>query len=216
MSFEGWVVFVGIWTAASLPMGPNALNCVAVSASEGFAKSLWAVFGILIAALLHIAATLFGIAALLLANAELFQAFKFLGAAYLVWMGISLWRKKAVAVDSTMPARQKNIEIVRRSILISLTNPKAIIAYMAVFSQFIDHQSPLIGQMTVLVPTALTITASTYLGYCVIGRALRGMLTTTRRFRLFDRCIGFFYIAAGTALAVTDIRPSPAQQIPGR
>ncbi len=212
MSFEGWLVFVGIWIATTLPIGPNALNCMAVSATDSFTKSVWAVAGILIAALFHIAATIFGIAAILLANAELFQILKFLGAAYLIWMGITLWRKNSLASDPNLPKDQATFQIVRRSILISLTNPKAVISYMAVFSQFIDHQAPLTGQMVVLVPTALTITGSIYLGYCGIGKTLRVFLSTARRFQLFNRCIGSFYIAAGTALAFSDIRPSMAQQ----
>ena len=93
MAFDQWLIFVAIWTLAGLPLGPNALNCIAVSARIGFTRSLWSVAGILGAALCHKTAVIFGAATILLANAELFYVLKFCGAAYLIWMGISLRRE---------------------------------------------------------------------------------------------------------------------------
>ena len=158
MTVDQWLLFVGVWTLAGLPLGPSALNCIAVSASGGFARSLWAVLGILIAAICHKAATILGVAALLLANAELFYWLKLCGAAYLVWMGISLWRRRdgpAFAAGRDMASRAA---IVRRAFLISMSNPKAILAYLAVFSQFLTPTDPLADRLVVLVPTALIVT----------------------------------------------------------
>ena len=89
MSFDQWLLFLALWIAASLPLGPNAFNCIAPSAQAGFQRSLWAFAGILIASVGHMTATLLGMAALLAANALLFQAVKLAGAAYLIWMGLS-------------------------------------------------------------------------------------------------------------------------------
>lgn len=211
MSVETWLVFVGVWIVAGLPLGPNALNCISVSATSGFFRSLFAIVGILIAALMYMAATVFGLAAILLANAELFQILKFLGAAYLIWMGISLWRKQGSLTVFSRHDEVSGFRIVRQSILISLTNPKAVISYMAVFSQFIDHQVPLAGQMIVLVPTALIVTAMIYVMYCLIGVPLTRILSTARRFKIFNRAIGSFYICAGVGIALADIRPTSLQ-----
>ena len=76
MSFELWLVFVGVWFAAGLPLGPNALNCIAVSAAQGFARALWAVVGILIAAAFYMATVIAGLGAALIANEALFSALK--------------------------------------------------------------------------------------------------------------------------------------------
>jgi len=208
MSLDAWLIFVGIWTLAGIPLGPNALNCISVSVTAGFSRSLWTIVGISLAALCHMAATVFGIAAILLANAELFQFMKYLGAAYLVWMGISLWRKKITHVEGVKFVPSSAGKIVRQSFLISMTNPKAVIAYLAVFSQFVDQSLPLAGQMLVLVPTATVVTALIYLAYCTMGITLTRFLSTIRRQTLFNRFVGSFYIAAGTGLAFADVKPT--------
>ncbi|MCF8468268.1 MAG: LysE family translocator [Sneathiella sp.] len=208
MSVEAWLVFVGIWTLAGMPLGPNALNCISVSATAGFTRSLWTIVGICLAALCHMTATVLGIAAILLANAELFQIMKYLGAAYLIWMGIFLWHKKSNQMGAATSAPRSAVKIVRQSFLISMTNPKAVISYLAVFSQFVDQSRALTEQMFILVPTATIITASIYAAYCAIGMTLTRFLSTIRRRNFFNRFVGSFYIAAGAGLALVDIKPS--------
>ncbi len=215
MAVDAWLIFVGVWIAASVPLGPNALYCISTSAAVGFSRSLWSVAGRLVAAFCHMMATLLGIATLLLANAELFQLLKYFGAAYLVWMGITLWRKRTMARPDLAKEKGSALKITRQAFLISMTNPKSIIAYLAVFSQFVHHDETLIPQMIVLIPTALGITTITYSVYCGLGRALTRLLSTARRLLAFDRLIGSIYIAAGAGLALADIKPAvSAPQVP--
>ena len=158
MTFDHWLLFLVLWTAASLPLGPNALNCIALSAQTGFRRSLWAIVGILIASAGHMTATLLGVTALLAANALLFQAVKFAGAAYLIWMGLSLWRRGGrLDVDMRVGAETPGA-IVRRAVLISLSNPKAVFAYLAVFAQFVEPGCDLASRLAVLVPTSIAAT----------------------------------------------------------
>jgi len=84
-------------------------------------------------------ATLLGMTALLAANALLFQSVKLAGAAYLIWMGLSLWRRGGrIEFDDSDRSAATPFAIVRRAVLISLSNPKAVFAYLAVFSQFVE------------------------------------------------------------------------------
>lgn len=205
MSLEQWWIFVAVWIAASVPLGPNALNCIASSASAGFRRSLWAVPGILLAALCHMTVTVLGVAAVLLANALLFQVLKLCGAAYLVWMGISLWRKKDGLAEPERPASRSRLRIIRRAFLVSMSNPKAVLAYLAVFSQFIPSEGPLTDSLIVLVPTALVIAIVVYVGYCAIGQGLGRLLGSVRRRLAFNRAVGGFYIIAGAGLAASDL-----------
>ncbi|MDD9929921.1 MAG: LysE family translocator, partial [Rhodospirillaceae bacterium] len=167
MSFDQWLLFVALWTAASLPLGPNAFNCIALSAQAGFRRSLWAIAGILIASVGHMTATLLGVAALLAANALLFQAIKLAGAAYLIWMGLSLWRRGGrIEFDDSDRSAATPFAIVRRAVLISLSNPKAVFAYLAVFSQFVEPGGDIAARLLVLVPTSIAVTVLVYGGYC--------------------------------------------------
>ena len=211
MGWEQWLIFVAVWTLAGLPLGPNALNCIALSASMGFLRSLWAVLGILIAALCHKAAVVLGFAAILLASAELFFVLKLCGAAYLVWMGISLWTRGGALPLAQGPKGASRGRVVRQAFLISMSNPKAILSYFAVFSQFITPADPLAGQLLVLVPTGLAVTAAIYIGYCALGTGVGRLLSSLRRRLIFNRAVGSFYICAGAALAAAD-SPSGARR----
>jgi homoserine/homoserine lactone efflux protein len=200
MTWEQWLIFVSIWALAGIPLGPNALNCIALSAGAGFKRSLWSVAGILVAALCHKTAVILGAAAILLANAELFSLLKLCGAAYLIWMGISLWRKGGQLPATATPKATSRVQIVRQAFVVSMSNPKAILSYLAVFSQFLTPGEPLAPQLIVLVPTALSITAAIYVSYCALGTGIGRFLGTLRRRLIFNRSVGSFYICAGAAL----------------
>jgi threonine/homoserine/homoserine lactone efflux protein len=204
VSLEHWLLFLAVWVAASLPLGPNALNCIALSAGTGFRRSLWALCGILLASVCHMTATLFGVATVLATNATLFQTVKIVGAAYLIWMGISLWRRGGrieFARSTDSPAR---IAIVRRAFLVSMSNPKAVFAYLAVFSQFVEPGSDLSARLAVLVPTSFAVTILVYGGYCALGLGIARALGTAPRWRLFNRAVGALYMAIGGGLAFSD------------
>jgi threonine/homoserine/homoserine lactone efflux protein len=203
MSFEQWLIFVAIWTAAGLPLGPSALNCIASAAAGGFRHARWAILGILLAAFCHMTATVLGVAMILLANAALFQGLKLVGAAYLIWMGLSMWRRKDTAIAFEGPVPSSPARLLRRAFLIAMSNPKAVFAYMAVFSQFVKPDAALAGQLVVLVPSAQVITALVYSGYAALGVGIGRWLATPIRRRAFNRGLGGAYILGGLGLAAS-------------
>ena len=212
MTVHQWLIFVAIWTAASLPLGPNALNLISSAATDGFRRSLWGIVGIVLAAICHMTATILGAATILLANATVFQGLKLAGAAYLIWMGISLWRRKDAAIRTVQRDPAPPVRLVRRAFLISMTNPKAVLSYLAVFSQFLRPGVPLAEQLTVLVPTALAIVAIVYFGYAVTGLGLSRLLGSVRRRSLFNKGVGSFYMLAGLGLATVEPSAAPAHK----
>lgn len=204
MTFDSWLFFVAIWFAAGIPLGPNAANCIAVSASQGFGRALLAVAGVLAAGVVFIIAVILGLGAVLAANALLFSAIKLAGAAYLIWMGVKLVRNPATQIDTgATPARGRQVLI--RAMLISFSNPKALLAYGAVFSQFVSPEGAFASQLAVIVPTALGINAMIYVGYALLGRGAQRFLGTAARMAWFNRGIGGFYVLAGVALASNEI-----------
>ena len=205
MDIESWLVFVLIWFLASIPLGPNALNCISTSAQEGFYKSLCCVLGITIAALIYVAIVITGFATVLLVNKELFTIVKYLGASYLIWMGVSMWRNAGAEIQLEKTQETTRLSIIQRSLVISMTNPKAIFAYGAVFSQFIDPATYSISQLLIIVPTALFITAIVYLGYCFLGLGITQLLKTIRRRLFFNRSIGSAYILGGVGLLAIEM-----------
>lgn len=202
MTFPEWIIFVGIWFAAGLPLGPNAANCIAVSAGQGFRRSLWAVGGVLASGAIMMAVVILGLGAVLLANQLLFTVLKIAGAAYLVWMGITLIRRGGGGFDMDAADPEPAVWVLRRAMMISFSNPKALIAYGAVFSQFIDGN---LAALWVIVPTALMINAIIYLGYAGLGLGVAKFLGSAVRRRWFNRGIGSFYVVAGAGLLAQEM-----------
>jgi homoserine/homoserine lactone efflux protein len=205
MSFEEWLIFMTIWTFASIPLGPNALNCISASAAYGFRKGLWSVVGVILAAIIFMTLALTGIAAFLTANTVFFEAVRWAGVAYLAWMGISMLRSKGQFTVEKSRARWSKWQAVKRATLISLSNPKAVFVWLAVFTQFIDASSPMMPQVLVLGPSALLITATVYIGYCAIGKGAHRIFSGAGKL-WFDRLAGSAYLAFAVSLASADFR----------
>lgn len=205
MSFSEWAVFMGIWIVASIPLGPNALNCISVSAAYGFKKALWSVIGVTIAASLHMTLAVTGLAAFASAHPVVFETIRWLGVAYLAWMGLSLFRSAGtIRVEKAQQSTSAQ-KLVAKAILISASNPKAIFAWLAVFSQFVDPARPLTGQLAILAPSALSITVIVYAGYAALGLAVNRIFAGNRK-RWFDRFAGSTYLAFALGLATSDLR----------
>lgn len=172
MSLEGWSIFALFWVLFVTTPGPNAVNCIGNGMTHGFRKSLWGVAGILTQATLFLFLSAAGVTALIAASPTAFFWAKLVGAAFLVWIGLRGWLNAAKPVAATQtPARS----IYGRAFLIATINAKSVAGYLAAFSQFVQPDVPIWDQMTVIVPTALTITAMSYTGYTAIGAGLGRM-----------------------------------------
>lgn len=166
MTLDGWIIFASFWVLFVTTPGPNAVNCIGNGMSHGFRKSLWGVAAILTQAILFLLLSAAGITALIAASGAAFQMLKFIGAGFLVWIGIRGWRN----AHKTVETRQTSASgIYGRAFLIATVNAKSIAGYLAAFSQFIDPAIPVWDQMGVIVPTALTITALSYTGFTALG-----------------------------------------------
>ncbi len=200
MTLEAWLVFVFIWTATTLPVGPNVINCVAISQSQGLGRSLWTIPGIGCAALIHIAIGLTGLAALLTTHVVLFNIVKGVGAAYMLYMAYNMWRDQGADLTKSDFSPVPRLQALRQSFMISITNPKAIFVNIAIFSQFIDADRTLWQQLSVLIPTALIIDAIIYAGYCALGAQLGRYLRSVKRQKVFNRTTGVIYSLIGLGL----------------
>ena len=205
MTFESWLLFVGVWFVAGLPLGPNAANCMAVAAAQGLGRAMWAVAGVLLAGCLYMAAVILGLGAVLAVNEVLFTVLKIVGAAYLIWIGVGMVRARAVGVNSSPSPAIGRRATTRNAVLISLSNPKAMISYGAVFSQFISADESLAVQLMIIVPTALAVTGIVYAGYGLLGVGVRSLLGSARRMLWFNRGVGGSYIFAGSALVASEL-----------
>ena len=99
MSFEAWTIFALFWVVFVTTPGPNAFNCVLVTARYGVRAIAWPIIGLLLASVLFQTLVFLGIVTLLSAAAGLFTLVKLMGCAYLAWLGVRLWRACPPARD---------------------------------------------------------------------------------------------------------------------
>lgn len=169
MSFEAWIIFALFWVVFVTTPGPNAVNCISNGIALGFQRSLPGVAAILTQATLFLLLSAFGVTALIAASETAFFAAKLMGAAFLIYLGLRGW-----VAAKTPPAVEERPAsgIYFRALAIAVINPKSVAGYLAAFSQFVQPGVPIWEQMAVIMPTALTLTALSYLGFTALGAGL--------------------------------------------
>ena len=200
MSFDGWIIFASFWALFVTTPGPNAVNCISVAMAYGLRMSLICVAAILTQASLFLAVSAFGITALIAASPAAFIGLKWVGAGFLIYLGIRGWGMAAQPAAAEVPDPQR---LYLRAFMIATINPKSVAGYLAAFSQFIQPDLPVMSQMWVIVPTALALTSLSYVGYCALGAglgrtALNAVLNTTLR-----RIMAVFFIIYGILLGTS-------------
>lgn len=206
MELDTWLTFVAVWTIAGLPLGPNAVHTINVTIRHGYPKCLAAPIGMAVACVLHAGLTAFGLGALLLLFPGALLALKLFGACYLAWLGVQLWRRTASHVVTVSKDSTSFLRLIASACTVSLVNPKALLAYLAIFSPFVSADVALAPQLSILIPTAAVLVFLNYLGYSSLAWPLRRWMTSPSKRRLFDRLSGSMFIGFAAALAYSATR----------
>ncbi len=168
MTWEGWIIFATFWAVFVTTPGPNAVNCITNGMTIGFRRGLWAVLAILMQASLFLSLSALGVTALILSAPEAFQMLKLLGAGFLIYLGIRGW----ITARRMATAQAPQGSVFWRAFAIATINPKSVAGYLAAFSQFVQPDIPIDQQMWVIFPTALSLTAISYMTYTALGAGL--------------------------------------------
>ena len=151
MAAQTWLLYLVAAVGLSLTPGPNSLLVLSHGALHGHRKTLFTVSGGALGFLALIALSMLGIGALLKASAGALTILKLFGGAYLVWLGIQLWRAPAIHLKSDASrGRARGAELFRQGLLTAVSNPKALLFYGAFLPQFIDPRRDLLTQFVVM------------------------------------------------------------------
>ena len=190
--------FVGATAILMLIRGPNVALIVANSLAFGARAGLLTVVGTSAAMAVQVAVAALGVTALLGALAQAFEILRWLGVAYLVWLGVRAWRAPADGLGRTRAVSPG--KIFGRGFLVSLTNPKTLAFYAAFLPQFLDPSAPLGRQMAILsmafVSTALVIDG----GWALLAGRARPLIARFGRLR--NRLTGMVLVGAAVGLAL--------------
>jgi threonine/homoserine/homoserine lactone efflux protein len=202
LSFEAWALFCLTETLLCLNPGPAVLVVVSLALTRGKADGLAASAGVLVANALYFAVSATGLAALLELSSGSFAAVRWLGAAYLVWLGARLlWRSLRGAPRAEAPAGPAAPgRAFWQGFVAQGANPTLLVYFTAILPQFVNAQAPLAPQIAILAASSLVIEFAVLCGYTALSqRASR--VRAPRLRHLFERCAGGLLIAAGAGLA---------------
>lgn len=182
--------------------GPNALLALSHGVKHGVKNTLATICGSLLAFIILMVASLAGLAAIMASSVWLFETVRWLGAAYLIYLGIKMWRSSSQKLDvkSIETDGKTKAELFKKGFLVAISNPKIIIFFASFFPQFIDPNYPPIQQMVILGITFVCFELSWQLFYAGGGNKISGWLNTPKRQRMVDQVSGSLFIGAGTLL----------------
>lgn len=200
MALHIWWLYVTAVFLISATPGPNMLHVMVQSIQHGPRRALFSMAGLMSAVLLCLLASAAGLGALLKAAPMLYDLLRYVGVAYLVWLGIKAWRAPVGAAAADPHTRRSAKALYATGLATGLSNPKLIIFAAALFPQFIDTSGPFWSQLGILVASFVVIETFWYAVYALGGRSLAAWLAPANRQRLFNRATGVMFIGFGGAL----------------
>ena len=197
-------LFISVTLLLVFMPGPNTLYIIARSIQQGRRAGIVSSLGVQVGSLLHIAAAALGLSALLLSSALAFNAVKYAGAAYLIYLGIKTLLAKEKAVPTQAVRRARLSRMFFQGVVVNLLNPKTALFFFAFLPQFIDPARGRVAVQTILLGSILvllgTLSDTIYaLAAGGVGSWLRGNLKFLRAQRYFA---GSVYIGLGAATAL--------------
>lgn len=202
MTLQIWLAYLAAVFVISGTPGPNMLLAMTHGIHHGLGKTFGStMLGLLAGLAVILSISLGGLGAVLLASSHAFEAIKYLGAAYLIYLGIKTWRAADGALETSgRPDADDAWARFRIGILVALSNPKAILFGVAFFPQFLDPGKPMAGQASLLLLSFVLIETGWMCVYAGGGARLAVWLRQGGRMRWFNRASGSAFVGAGLLL----------------
>jgi len=204
MPLDNWLAFTAAAAVVLMIPGPTILLVVSYALGVGRRAGLAVVAGVALGDFTAMTLSLAGLGALLAASADLFTLLKWVGAAYLVYLGIKLWRAPVAplpAEETTDAAGPSRRAMLLHAFAVTALNPKSIVFFVAFLPQFLDTGSPLLPQFAIMEATFLVLATANAAGYGLAAVRARRLLRTPTALRMVNRTGGSLLIAAGLAAA---------------
>jgi threonine/homoserine/homoserine lactone efflux protein len=203
MALDHWLAFVAASAVLLAIPGPTVLLVISYALGHGRRSASSTVAGVALGDFTAMTASMLGLGALLATSAALFTVRKWVGAAYLVYLGIKLWCAPVAeaAVDAAAPIARPG-RIFLHAYAVTALNPKSIVFFIAFLPQFLDGARALLPQLVIFEASFLALATLNALTYALLASAARRTIREPRVQRAVNRTGGTLLIGAG-ALAAT-------------
>lgn len=203
MAWEQWLGFFAACWVISLSPGAGAVASMAAGQRCGFRRGYWNVVGLQAALVVQIAIVGAGLGALLAASELAFLVIKWFGVVYLLYLGWRQWAAPVATLDgpeSTTPMLSP-ARLILRGFLVNMSNPKAIVFFLAVLPQFLDPSRPLLIQYVWLTATIVFVDMVVMAGYTGLASRVLHALRSPRQQKIVNRTFGGLFMGAAGLLA---------------
>jgi homoserine/homoserine lactone efflux protein len=204
MTLGTWLAFFAASWLISLSPGPGAVSTMASAARYGMRRSYYNLLGLEIGLMFVLVVVATGLGAIIVASATVFTTIKWLGVAYLLFLGIQQLRARgsALATHTDGDAAPRTARgLVIQGFLVNASNPKGIVFMLAVLPQFIDPDQPQVLQYAICGGTLLFCDIVVMTGYALFSSRVLRMLRTPRKSIWLGRIFGGMYAGAAGVLA---------------
>lgn len=205
MSPTVWLAFTLASAVILVIPGPTVLLVVSYALTQGRKVAVAMAAGVALGDFTAMTLSLAGLGALLLASATLFTLLKWIGAAYLIYLGIRLWRARPVVpevADDLPPVAVRGI--FGHAFIVTALNPKSIAFFVAFVPQFVDTQAPFLPQLAIMVATFVTLAAANALVFALAADTLRTRIRRPAVLKWTNRAGASCLVGMGVATAALE------------
>ena len=204
MELSTWLTFFAASWAISISPGPGAIASMSAGLNHGFKYGYVTIFGLILGIWTQLLVVGVGLGALMATSHNAFVVVKWLGVAYLVWLGIQQWRAPArpmvAASDSGEVVSQR--KLILKAWMINVVNPKGTVFLLAVVPQFISTAESLLPQYLIIGATLAFTDMVVMAGYTALASRVLGALKKPSQIRAMNRTFGSLFVLAGSLLAL--------------
>jgi threonine/homoserine/homoserine lactone efflux protein len=205
MSLEHWLAFCAASAILLAIPGPTVLLVISYALGHGRKVAFATVAGVTLGDFTAMTASMLGLGALLATSATIFTILKWIGAAYLIYLGIKIWRAPVAESDEAgnVPEAPKERpgRIFAHAYLVTALNPKSLIFFVAFLPQFLDAHGPVVTQLAIFEITFLVLATANASLYALLAAMARRQIRKPRVQRIVNRTGGTLMIGAGVLAA---------------
>ena len=199
MNFETWAAFAAASSVLLVIPGPTVLLVVSYALGQGWRTALPMAIGVALGDFTAMTLSMLGLGALLATSATLFTVLKWAGAAYLVYLGIKLWRAGGTLDAAPRTDRVSAARMLCHAWLVTALNPKSITFFVAFLPAFLDPKADFLAQMLVFETTFLVLAFANAFGYALVASRARRLASNPRAIGVVNKVGGGLLVGAGIA-----------------
>ncbi len=202
MTLEMWIAFIFASEIILVIPGPTIILVISQAISHGRSAVIPLVVGVTIGDFTAMTLSILGLGAILKTSASLYFFLKWIGAAYLIYLGIKLWRSNSDKYEISIIHKETSNHILfKRAFIVTALNPKSIAFFVAFLPQFIHPYRQTFPQLLILGSTFLFLATVNATIYAIFAGQLRDTMQNEKVRCWFNRCGGTALVSAGILIS---------------